>query len=210
MSLTGRNLRIPRSAHIGVGTAAAKTIREQWDTIDAVEAENHAKGLMDRARPTEECPEITADVLTGPDSRQYTELYLLLLSWFTYTSELLAQVQSRILQFQNMKDIIASRTRQQLVENLTKKLSKDETEDRILLNDEYQEVLHNLQRYQQAKVLLSVKVESIERGLRLVSRQVEIRRLDIEQNRTSTAMPTRGQRSPQTQDPPTLPPSRRG
>jgi len=40
--------------------------------------------------------------------------------------------------------------------------------------------------------LLDVRTEEIERSLRVVSRQVEIRRLDQEQHGISNNMPTRG------------------
>ena len=67
-----------------------------------------------------------------------------------------------------------------------------EFNERLLLNPEYLEVTHELQKYQQAKIYFDARVESLERSLRVISRQVEIRKLDVEQQRTGAGMPGRG------------------
>ena len=189
-----RNLRLPSTLPIGAGHAAAQNIVQKWDTADDVEGEIHMRGLVAREKPAFACPELTPDMLTTTDSKSYTETYAHLMSWFGYVSELYARVQADVLQFKNMKDILAAEGRKVSVEvnKGTKKPSKEELEDRLLLNPEYQEVMLKLQRFQQAKLLFEAKLESIDRSLRVVSRQVEIRKLDQEQSRTGGNMPGRG------------------
>lgn len=191
-----KNLRLPRTLPIGAGEEQKKTVVQHWDTVDRVETEIHDKGLVDHPKPQFVCPELTTDMLTTQDTRHYTETYVHLLAWFSYSSELLAQVQSRILQYKNMLDILAAEgrkvARDQIEAAGLKKMTVKEFEDRMLLNAEYQEVLHKLQQYQQAEITLSAKVESVERSLRVISRQVEIRRLDLEQTKTSGAIANRG------------------
>lgn len=195
-TLQGSNIRIPRTIPLGAGEAQTNRIKNHWDTIGAVEAEIEAKGLVDHARPIEACPELTAEILTGPDSRQYTEIYVLLNAWFTYTGELLAQVRARIIQYSNMQSILEAQTRKtarDISEGAgVKKPSEAEFNERLLLNPEYLEVTHELQKYQQAKIYFDARVESLERSLRVISRQVEIRKLDVEQQRTGAGMPGRG------------------
>ena len=201
----GRSLRLPRTHPLGAGEEQTKTLQQHWNTVDIVEEEIKQQGLSEHPRPQVACPELDVDTLTGTDSRSYTELYVHLLAWFAYTSELLAQVQARVLQYENMQDILAAQTRKE-ARDLSdaagvKKPTVEELKDRLLLNPEYLEVMRQLQHYQQSKIMLDKKVESIERSLRVISRQVEIRRLDIEQNRTATTMPGRNQYDPLRRNP---------
>lgn len=193
--MDGHGIRLPRTLPLGVGEEQKKSIEQKWDTVMEVEADIERKGLIDHKQPLETCPELSADILTGPDSKQYTETYALLNAWFNYTSELLAQVKARVLQYENMQSVLEAQTRQ-VAKNTSqaggvKKPSEAELKERLLLNPEYLDVTHKLQRHQQAKILLEAKVDGIERSLRLISRQVEIRKLDMEQTRTVSNMPGR-------------------
>ena len=202
----GLNLR--GNLPLGVGAARSQSIREKWDTVDESDARVINSGLVDHPKPEFVCPDLTADALTTTDSWSYTETYVHLLGWSTYANELRAQVQARILQFENMKDIVTAQTRtlqRELAKASGKKPSSEELEDILLTNPEYLEVLLELQKLKQSKMLLDAKVESIDRSLRVISRQVEIRKLDVEQGRTGAAMPSRNLRDPSpAREPPTL------
>lgn len=192
---SGRNLRLPQTLPLGAGREQAQKVSEAWNTVDSVQEEVHLRGLVDHEKPAFVCPELTADMLTTTDSKSYTETYAHLLSWFTYATEIYAVVQATILELENIKDILGAESRKnarEIHEGTKKKPTKEELADRLLLNPEYQDVIKKLQRFQQAKLLFQAKVESIERSLRVVSRQVEIRRLDMEQNRTQTGIGNRG------------------
>ncbi len=197
MNNDGRNLRLPVTLPLGAGVEVAKTVAQKWDTIDDAIFELESHGLKTRDKPNFDCPELTADMLTTTESKSYTETYVHLNSWFGYASEIYAQVQATVLQYKNMKDILEAEGRKNArtvaeADTKTKKPTKEELEDRMLLNPEYQEVKLKLQRFQQSELLFKAKVESIERSLRVVSRQVEIRRLDQDQTRNSGNMPNRG------------------
>lgn len=185
------NLRLPQTLPIGAGQEKTKKVLQDWDTIDQVQEEMHLKGLIAKDAPVYACPELTQEMLTTTNSASYTETYAHLLAWFGYASDIYALVQATVLQYKNMLDVLAAEGRRIARETNEKKLSVSELEDRLLLNPEYQEVMHKLQRFQQAELMYKAKVESIERSLRVVSRQVEIRRLDLEQNRTGANMPGR-------------------
>lgn len=196
MSGLGSNIRLPRTLPLGAGEGETQNIKTHWDTAGAVERELESKGLVPYTQPVETCPELTAEVLTSPDSRKYTETYVKLLSWYNYSSELLAQVRVQVIQYENMQSILDAQTRKvakaQSEAAGGKKPAEAELQQRLLLNPEYLEVTRDLQRFQQAKICLDAKVEGLERSLRLISRQVEIRRMDLEQTRTGAAMPARG------------------
>jgi len=196
----GKSLRIPRTLPIGVGEEQKKQVQEQWNTADDVEIGIREIGFPDHQTPAFVCPELNVHLLTSPDSKQYTEAYVSLLAWFTFSAEKLAQIQVRVLQYENMQEVLAAQTRQaardQSDQSGVKKPTAEEMKDRLLRNPEYLEITRMLQRYQQGKIVMGAKVEALERALRLISRQVEVRRLDIEQGRTASAMPGRNQRDP--------------
>lgn len=189
-------LRLGGKLSLGIGKEGVTTLRQHWDTADQVEVDLAAEGITDKPRPKFECPELTAEQLTTPDSKSYTETYQRFLSWYEYYNELKAKVQARVLQYTNMLDILSAQTRKQhreLSANMgTKKLTVEEVNDLLTTNPEYQEILFELQKYQQSKLLVDTKVDAIERTLRIISRQVEIRKLDFEQSRTASNLPSRG------------------
>jgi len=165
----GANIRIPRTLPLGAGEAKKQAIKQQWDTVGSVMAELEAKGLRDSPRPTEECPRLTADLLTGNDSRSYTETYVLLNAWFTYYTELQAQVRANIIQYENMQAVLAAQTRKiakEINDNAgVKKPTEAELNERLLLNPEYLEVTLELQKYQQARLSIDAKVDGVNYSL---------------------------------------------
>lgn len=194
---------------IGVGEEAAKFIQRKWDTVEDSDQVIAGMGFVDHKLPEFICPELTAASLTTLDSFAYTETYAHLLSWFNYASEGLAYIQARVLQYTNMQAILTAQTRKQqraFVAGGGKKMSEEEMSDQLLTNPEYQAILLELQKAKQQKLLLDAKVEAIERSLKVISRQVEIRKLDMEQSRTGAAMPSRNfSREPRTgREPPTV------
>ncbi len=185
---------MPATLPIGAGTEIAQNVAQKWDTIDEQMEEVHHKGFIWKDPPLCACPELTSEMLTTTDTKSYTETYTQLNAWFGYASETYALVQASILQFENMKDILEAEGRKvaREINEGTKKPTVEELKDRMMLNPEYQDVLRKLQRFKQSKLLFSAKLESIERSLRVVSRQVEIRRLDQDQTRNGANMPGRG------------------
>lgn len=202
------SLKLNKRLPIGVGAEQASEIQQQWDTADESEGEVIGFGLVDHPIPPFKCPELDVDTLTTLDSRMYTEAYVQLLAWFAYASELLAKVQARVLQYDQMQDILTAqtRTRQREISRATPgRVTAEELRDQLLTNPEYQDITLQLQRFKQRKMLLDAKVENIERSLRVISRQVEIRKLDIEQTKTAHNMPGRNLRDPQTGAPAGVP-----
>lgn len=199
MSTEGRNLRLPATLPLGPGQEVSKTVSQKWDTIDDQLADMHVRGLVSRDPPQQACPELTSDMLTTTDSKSYSETYALLNSWFGYVSEVYAQVQATVLQLENTQEILEAEGRrvartiagEEGSGKKTKGPTKEELSDKLLLNPEYQEVKLKLQRYKQSQLLFKAKLESIERSLRVVSRQVEIRKLDQDQTRIGSNMPGR-------------------
>ncbi len=163
-------------------------IHSTWDTIDKVEGEIAMKGFVPMDTPEFQCPQITPELLADADNKEYTTAYSQQNAWFNYASQVLAQVSSMLLQCENEMEMIDSRIcsglRRELKES-GEKMSAKQMQDEVNLDPRYAEVRLQAQVYKQKKIQLSAFLDGIERGLRLISRQVEIRRMESDQNRTN-------------------------
>jgi len=190
----GRGLKVDKAAPIGVTAEQKKSLQEHWNTASESEKLYEKEGFGEIKKPTFNCPEVDEQVVTNPDSTEFTTVYVHLLGWYSYCAELLAKVDVYILQYENLLDVLGAETRdvarKQHAEG--KKPTVDELKDRLLLNPRYLETLHELQKYQQHKKLLASRLESIDRSLKVISRQVTIRTLDMEAQRTGSNLPGRG------------------
>lgn len=185
-------LRVPRTH--GVGDQEGTAIHNRWDTFDRIKKGFEDLGFGPKSEPEFACPILTADKLTTPDSRSYTETYVELLAWWGYAAEKLSSVKAEVLQVANEMDYIEATTRIRMRATPSKKPSKEEVDDQMSLDPRHTELKLRRQELIQMKELLDVRTEEIERSLRVVSRQVEIRRMDLEQHSVSSNMPGRGGR----------------
>jgi len=187
-------LRLPPT--LGVGQAQKTSIIEAWSTYKDVETDVTSR-IADAKLPTREYEEVSADTLSNPDSREYTENYAFYLGWFSYANEELAKVEARVLQYENIVEQVTAETRVQLRERakvLGTKYTVEEMKDLLALTPEYKEALRELQVSQQERLLLKAKVERMDRSLRVISRQVELRKLDWETSQTGHNLQNRGRR----------------
>ncbi len=183
---TGLNL----PANVGIAESEAQKIHNKWDTADAVEGEIAMKGFVQSDIPPYQCPEVTEQVLTTEDNTEYTRVYAQLNSWFNYATQLHARVTTSLLQSENEMEMIESRMRVQFRERMrlgTKedKMSAGEMQDQINLDPRYEELKLQAQIYKQKKITLAAFLDGIERGLRVISRQVEIRKMESDQSRVN-------------------------
>lgn len=190
--MTHGGLRVPRTH--GVGDQESTEIHNRWDTFSTVKKMFEDLGFGPKTEPQFACPILTADKLTTPDSRSYTETYVELLAWWSYAAEKLSNVKAEVLQVANEMDYIEATTRIRMRATPGKKPSKEQVDDQLVLDPRHTELKLRRQELSQIRELLDTRTEEIERSLRVVSRQVEIRRLDQEQHGVSNSMPTRGVR----------------
>jgi hypothetical protein len=178
-----QGLKLPNLLPTGVGQSKKDSIRQFFNTADDMEDQFRNHGFTEIPQPQVACPQLTEADVTNPDSTEFTATYVSLLAWYTYCGELSAKVQARLIQYQNGLDVIAAETRNTARlqhESGAKKLTVEEMKDRLLLNAEYREVLLEQQKYEQLRKLLDQRLESIDRSMKVVSRQVTIRSLDLD------------------------------
>ena len=73
-----------------------------------------------------------------------------------------------------------------------KKPTDAEIDLAVEMHGRYRELAQLLQRGEQAKMIMDTKVDYLERSLRVISRQVELRKIDAGQGEVNHGMSNRG------------------
>lgn len=193
---SGGGLRLP--SILGLDAQEQQKIRDDFDTMDGVNTLLEKHGITPAPKPGFGCPEVSEDDLTTTDNTKYTTVYARLLAWFNYMGPLLAAVVAELLQIENAMVYTEAAFRKKARElNLGKKprtegwVTEAEIADAITLDADYHELHVEKQRLSQMKAMLASHTERVERSMRVVSRQVEIRKIELEGSRTEHNMPGR-------------------
>ena len=175
----GGGLRLPDA--LGPGEQQEHGVQNVWDTFDEVELEMTRMGFPPIPMPNFGCPELTADLLTTPNASQYTTAYQQMEGWHNYAINTLARMKALQLQIANEMSKI-----ERLVKDgakptpPAKKLTVDQLKDMVENHPRYEELKIEDQEWEQKKIILQSHCTRLEKDLKLLSRQVEIRRQDWE------------------------------
>lgn len=194
--MTEVGLRLPPNLGAPERTPVNKNIHARWDTFEGVEAELRQKGFTDCPRPDTEFPNLTAKQLTETPNKEYTALHALYLEWFRYTAEEFAKLRALVLQVKNEMEDISLDLKHHMKNQPGKKPTEEEINIAIGIHNRYRELKQLQQRAEQAKLIMETKVDYLERSLRVISRQVELRKIDAGQGGVNDNMPGRGGRTP--------------
>lgn len=178
-------LQVPKN--IGISSKEMTDILTTFSTQEEVEKGLAEMGIVDKPKPLFGIDDITAEILTTTDSREYTTVYARQLAWYNYISPIYAKACSGLIEAENKLTLIEANIRKVVIE--TNKLRAKE--DRLnaeginteVLNDEtYQGVLLEVQKMKQYKLRLEAFMENVGRNMKVLSRQVEIKKVEIEGN----------------------------
>lgn len=193
-------LHLPSS--VGVGEQEQKDIHNAWTaTIDNVEADLASMGIVAEKAPEFSRPTLTAEQLTTTINKDYTILYSQHLSWYNYTTPLVAKVKARLLGVKNEMTDIEVRIRQEMkkknkIVERDMKFTEKDIEDHIWMDPRYKQLLLERQRLEQYKLELDAYLETMDRNLLTISRQVEIRKIEYGGNHIENNLPGRGRYQP--------------
>jgi hypothetical protein len=184
---------------LGIGELRKEQVTKDWNTYDAITTELEQQGLGTIHIPTGDnatYPILTEEMLNTIDPKTYSSHFVKFSSWMTYLSEIRSHVDAQILQNENISDHISAENRRRLrdanrLSTKTDKLTVQEMDDAILLMPEKQEVIHKLQELIQRKLIVTAQLDAVDRSLRVLSRQIEVRRLDMEHVRIESNTPRR-------------------
>lgn len=181
---------------LGISPKEEVKISHRWETLEGVVDTLNKWGFSEAKDPKVEYPRITAELLLTPDIQQYTILYAAQLHWYNYANVLRARVTAEMLQLENEMDDIGAAIRKELRETnkaLGKKdgLSTSAIDDEVTTNGRYRELRIRAQELMQFKLELGARVEELESGMKVISRQVEIRKEEAKAGTNVQNMPGR-------------------
>lgn len=195
---------LPSLKNVVVDDAQRKAARTDFDTMDEVEKQLAKWGFsLNTTPPPFPVPEVSATQLTTDFNKDYTTMYANQLAWLNYTSPLLAHVKATLIELEHALQDITVKMRKELRRknqelDRTDRLSEKDIEDVIWCDPSHKELIVEKQRFDQMRLRLQSHVDAMEQNMRVISRQVEIRKLEIDNRGIENRMPQRGTlRTPQ-------------
>ena len=168
-------------APVGLGESAAQQMHSTWDTLEGIRIELMREGFFTLDMPRYAIPVLDPDQFTRFNPDQFTMLYLQFEAWQSYTADVLAVIAGGILQCENeMDDIdvhIKESIRNECKINKTRKPADTAIKDMVKTNPRYREVRLHHQMLKQKHGLIESQFKRLGRGLRLLSRYVEVEKL---------------------------------
>lgn len=184
----GRGLRLP-STLAGVGETAQQEIHSRWSTYE--NAKHYIEtvvGLKPPEEPKWAEPVLTLQGLTESTGKDYTEMYMQVTGWFGYLGDIKARVSAQILERDREMKFIEAKMREAMrdrSDRTTKTGDRKappagEMDDKILLDARYSTLGIEKQGFEQVVSMLNARITKLEYEIKLISRQVEIKRTEFE------------------------------
>jgi len=188
----GGGLSIPAS--LGMSPGEEKAATHRWSTLEHVVDSLNSWGFGDATQPSVECPAITPELLLTPDIQQHTVVFAGQLRWHNYAVTLDARIRGEMLQIKNEMEDIEAETRKRLrKENEGRgrgeKLTELGINDEVQTTPRYRELKIRLQELQQMKYELDARITELEQNLKVVSRQIELRKEEAQSGDREQNMP---------------------
>ena len=176
-------LHVPRG--VGLGTGDLSSSKKMFSTMEQSDEYARRVGAVTGSKPIEAIPSVTAEMLSDADPRTYSAHYAQQLAWYNYLTPILAELKGDLLQAENTLEMIGARIKRGLydqnkVVHKSEKMTADEIDVEIKNDPDYRDALIRVQELSQKKLLIDAAVSNVERNLKVVSRQVEIRKLEFD------------------------------
>lgn len=149
-------------------------VQRQWDTYGEAKRRIEEMGISDVNRP----PPIKEGQLADISGTEYSELYVRWLGWATFVRQRYAEVRAMLLQLDNESKDVAARIRRDLDKSKVK-MNAQAKADHVWLHPTYNPLQVELQLQQQIKDMVSTEVDAADATLKVISRQVEIRKSEF-------------------------------
>jgi hypothetical protein len=166
----------------GIGQSAEHEVHSMWDTIDNVLVETMKEGFYPLDTPRYAMPILDPSVLTNFNPDQYAILYAQMEGWQSYTASKLAVIDGGLFQCENeMDDIdvaIRTQVRRDCETSGEKKPAEAAIKDMVKTNPRYRQLRLYHQQLKQTKNLLQSHFDRLGRGMRLLSRYIEVQKIE--------------------------------
>lgn len=150
-----------------------------------------------RVRPPYELKRLAASDLTTMDAAEYSRTYVEQLGWYSYLTMELSVVRAKLLQASNRMELIEATLKKRymeqnrMVSGRGEKLTQEEIRAYIVIDTDYQAETVAHQELRQQQLILEAAVGISEYNLKVISRQVEIRKVEQEAHSSAKNQPAR-------------------
>lgn len=190
----GNGLNLP--GVIGIGAQQEDYISQTWETIDDVELEASRSGIPPLPKPGHVIPVLTNEMLMVSSNSQYTDMQLMIKAWKDYVADRYGRIRARQLQVENEMNNIAVSFRAPIrAKRVGLKKTDDgyysdkRIEDEIELQPRYRELKLKLQMLVQEELVIESRLKALSGDLAIISRAVELRKQEWEENRSNAGQP---------------------
>jgi hypothetical protein len=180
----------------GMSDAGAEQLQNRWDTIARVLQTLARKGITIPDKPPPfPIPEVTT-TLVDTDNQAYLITNAQYIAWFNYVTPHVSLNDSLLLQVRGEKKSIEVAFREDFRSRErdlppSKRTSKEEVSDRTEMDPRYIELMQWEQELLQEQSFLEGCKSQLTLVMRVISRHIEVKKVDIEMNRTAGNMPQR-------------------
>jgi len=155
-------------------------LNARWDTLSIAQIELAQEGFLPLDRPNFVFPNITLELLTSPNTREYTDAYRCAVAWLDYARDRVARTDAEMLQMKNVKSEMERTLRRALIEGVRassdKRPTLQEQADYVASDPSYSDLIKRMQYTQQKELVYKSELKRYEAAVALISRNVEIRR----------------------------------
>ena len=177
-------LKLPKG---NIGTAKAGSIMSKWDTYRSAEVDLAHFGFKLPPPPKGDVPAVQANLLENVQAPEYTTKYAELVAWISFGETLLGSYEAKRLQYRNALKVIGSEIKKKAKEvndvdkgtRGWKPLAPADVQSLLLADPDYQDTLLKEQEIVQRIELLSGYMKGISRAVALMSRNIELKKLEI-------------------------------
>lgn len=174
-----------------------KRLSQYWEGIhDEAEFEVRHMGFARVSKPNFTMPSLDPKALTNMDLVAYAETHIRFQAWLNYAENTLAYVKSMLIGVKRQMDELANQLK--VVYATTKNpmtgrvFSVDDRKLYAENNPRYIELLRDRTKLESMRELTESQFNSLSRDAALISRHIEIRKMDIEAHQRQNNMPGRG------------------
>jgi len=175
----------------------SEELNKYWEgTHDEAEVELYYAGFTRLPKPEFSMPMLDPKALTNMNLSQYAETHIRFQAWLNYAENTLAYTQSMLIGVKRQINQLVAQLKTLYASTRNPATGKPYSlDDRKLMaenNLRYVELLRNQTKLECMKTLAESQVTGLSKSTALISRHVEIRKLEVESGRMAHNMPGRG------------------
>lgn len=172
-------------------------LARKWESLhEASEFELACLGFVHPPKPEFTCPVLDPKSLTTADLASYAEMHARFQRWHNYAEDTLARVKSMLIGIKRQIEQLEGSLRVMYADaknpNTGKPYSIADRKDLAEQNPRYVELLLDETKLKQMEIQMEAHVNGLSKSTALISRHIELRKLDVEGDRINNNMPGRG------------------